>query len=102
DLHPDANGFGRRVRDERLMVVPRAARTGWIERPLLVHEGARIADDAVVPLRVEPGHRECSGGSGTAAHGRTRVRIACESDSVARLDLGQHLTLDVFGKRSRH
>src|SRR5687768_74434 len=53
-VHPDANRFLGAVRNERSVILPRTARRNLSRWPGLVDERTGVADDAPVPLGVEP------------------------------------------------
>ena len=61
DIHPDAQRLLRAVGNEGFMELPCAVRGLGVVRPLLVHEGARVAQNTVVEIRVIPSHRHRGG-----------------------------------------
>src|SRR5271157_1923581 len=56
DIHPDAQRLLRAVGNEGFMELPCAVRGLGVVRPLLVHEGTRLAQNMVVEIVVVPGH----------------------------------------------
>jgi hypothetical protein len=61
---------------------------------VLIHERTRIADDAVIPLGVEPRHREGRSRARTATHRNAPIRVVRELDVVMSFDLRQDFMLD--------
>ena len=76
------------------MQVPCPAGRVGVVRPLLVHEGPRVAQNAVIPVRVVPRHDERARGAGAASHRRAPFGVLRQFDAALRFDKGQHLFFD--------
>src|SRR6266516_4531848 len=77
-LHPDAYRLGRAAGNKVLMEFPSAVRSFGIGRPLLIDEGPRVSQHAVIKLGMIPGHDQCAGSTRTAAHGCSSGAIFAE------------------------
>jgi hypothetical protein len=71
-------------------------------RPLLINKRAGTAQNAVVPLGMEPRHAECCRATRTLSPSYPRIRIVGQADAGHLLDQRQDLGLDKFCVRSRH
>ncbi len=84
------------------MQFPRMVRGLGTVRPLLIYEGSRIGQHAVVKFRVIPGHDDGARTARTAAHGRPAFRILGQLHVAFCLDERQHFFLDKFRVQARH
>ena len=97
DFKPEAEGLAVGFGDEGLVEAPGALRSRGVPGPLLVDVGARIGEDAVVEVRMVPGHDEGAGASGAAAHGGAGVGVVGEADVGLRFDQGEDFVLYELG-----
>jgi len=102
NFHPDSQRLRRTLGDQVFMKFPCAVRGLGVIRPLLIDIGTRIGENAVVELRVMPGHDQSAGATGTAAHRRPALGIPGEFHVAFCLHERQHFSLDELRIPARH
>src|SRR5258707_700057 len=78
------------------MNLPRPVRSLSVRRPLLVHVGARVSENAMIQLCVIPRHDQGARPAGAAAHRRPALGIFSQFHVVLLLHHGQHFFLDTM------
>ena len=73
-----------------------------VGRPLLIDVGAGVGEDAVVELRVVPGHDERAGAAGASTHGGAGLGVVGELNVNVRLNRWEHLLFHKLRVTARH